>query len=727
MHYSLSAEIRRNADSKLPTRFRPSSRSAFVIVVFVALLACGATERLRAEGARKDWAQTYNGPASRIDYAHSVAVDAAGDIFVTGMMTDPVTGTDIRTAKYSGSDGRLLWERSYSGNGAVDFGDFGFVLRLDPNGNPIVFGKAEGIYVAKYGSSDGHVLWEKVLPRTDQGGPEQPRALAVDAQGNIAVAGKGYGTLVYDSFTGRPYFVYDFYTAKLSGDGQVLWSQRHAGPGGLDDIPYAVTLDGDGNVVVAGESSGAKERVNWYVAKYASGDGHMLWEQRFSTSVSSNDRAYAVAVDPTGNVVATGKAETDLYTVKYAGGDGHHLWANRLTDVSYGEGDALVIDASGNAIVAGQSYAKSPPRASVVKYDATDGHVLWQRHHDGGEVALAAAVRLDPAGNVFVAGYQLPTGGNYDLFLHKFRGGDGSIAWKRNYSTAGYDDFVGSKDPLALTPGGGAVLAGYFKKSFNDYDWAVVKYTPAGDLLNIAARMPVQTGDNALFAGFIITGEAEKKVLLRGLGPSLPVSGKLADPTLQLNKSDGTSVSNDNWKTDQRAEIDATTIPPTDELESAIVATLAPGSHTAILRGNGDTTGGGLIEVYDLDQQAPAALANISSRGAVRTNDDVMIGGIIIGGGFPAKVLIRALGPSLPVSGALQDPTLQLVDANGNSTTNDNWTTTQRAEIEATTIPPEDTREAAIVSLLVPGSYTAIVRGKNNTTGVALVEAYNLQ
>jgi hypothetical protein len=247
---------------------------------------------------------------------------------------------------------------------------------------------------------------------------------------------------------------------------------------------------------------------------------------------------------------------------------------------------------------------------------------------------------------------------------------------------------------------------------------------PAPKALNIATRMKVETGDNALIAGFIITGSQPKKVIIRGIGPSLPFAGVLADPTLNL---DNGAVTNDNWRTNQEQEIIDTTIPPSNNLESAIVATLNPGQHTAILRGSGSSTGIGVVEVYDLDSGSPVQLANISSRGFVQSGDNVMIGGFIIAGTYPAKVIVRAIGPSLPFTGKLADPTLELVNSNGGRISNDNWRETQEAEIFLTTIPPTNDNEAAIVATLAPGNYTAIVRGTDNTTGIAVVEAYNLQ
>jgi hypothetical protein len=218
----------------------------------------------------------------------------------------------------------------------------------------------------------------------------------------------------------------------------------------------------------------------------------------------------------------------------------------------------------------------------------------------------------------------------------------------------------------------------------------------------------------------------------------------MADPTLELHQGSTALASNDNWKTrpdgsSQQAEIEATGIPPPDDLDSALVATLNPGAYTTILAGKDGGTGVGLVEVYDLAPASNSQVANISTRGFVDTGDNVMIGGFIVGGGSiggSAHVLARALGPSLSnlgVSGALQDPILELHDESGSIVAmNDNWKissdgSSQQAEIEATTIPPTNDLESAILSTLAPGSYTAIVRGVGNTTGVGLVEVYHLQ
>ncbi len=259
-------------------------------------------------------------------------------------------------------------------------------------------------------------------------------------------------------------------------------------------------------------------------------------------------------------------------------------------------------------------------------------------------------------------------------------------------------------------------------------------------MLNSSTRMQVLTGDEVAIGGFIVTGLSPKKVIVRGLGPSLGpfgITGALADPVLELHLPDGSVVTNDNWKDTQQEEIEATGLMPTDDSESAIVQSLDPGAYTAVLRGKSDTTGIGLVEAYDLDQSVDSQLANISTRGFVDTADKVMIGGFIVGppqlgtGTVVSTVVVRAIGPSLGLLGVtspLDDPTLELHDGNGAMIAfNDNWKDTQQAEIEAAHLAPSDSLESAIEQSVLPGAYTAIVRGTGDSTGVALVEVYFLQ
>lgn len=276
--------------------------------------------------------------------------------------------------------------------------------------------------------------------------------------------------------------------------------------------------------------------------------------------------------------------------------------------------------------------------------------------------------------------------------------------------------------------------AGHYQTAKGANDALTLPPTPFAKAVNIATRVGVDIGERVSIGGFIVTGNVPKKVLIRGIGPSLSASGvpnALADPTLSLFDTNNNSLAtNDNWKQSQQAEIMATGIAPKDDLESAILYSLPPGRYTAILAGKNNGTGNGLIEVYDLEPGSDAMLGNVSTRGFVGTGDNAMIGGVIIGSGESPIVVLRAIGPTLASSGVsnpLLDPTIELHDGSGAVIAfDDNWRDSQQQAVRATQLPPADDREAAIVAFLAPGNYTAVVRGKGDTTGVALVEAYRV-
>ena len=274
---------------------------------------------------------------------------------------------------------------------------------------------------------------------------------------------------------------------------------------------------------------------------------------------------------------------------------------------------------------------------------------------------------------------------------------------------------------------------------------------PLSTLGNISTRAFVQTGDDVMIGGFIVQGTERKRVIIRALGPELTQYGVpdvLVNPTLKLHDATGAVIaSNDNWITtiiggiitsNQVTDIRNSGYAPTDQRESAIVADLPPGNYTAIVRGVSNGTGVALAEVYDLNPQPDSSLRNISTRSFVRTGDNVMIGGLMLAGNETKKVIIRALGPELGPYGVhspLADPTLELYDDHGDLiASNNNWqhtiiggiiTRDQVTDIRNSGYAPSNELESAIVATLPPGNYTAIVRGVNNTTGVALVEVYD--
>jgi uncharacterized protein GlcG (DUF336 family) len=262
----------------------------------------------------------------------------------------------------------------------------------------------------------------------------------------------------------------------------------------------------------------------------------------------------------------------------------------------------------------------------------------------------------------------------------------------------------------------------------------VVTQAPAtGTFANTSTRAGIGNGENQLIAGFIISGAGSKQILIRGLGPSLAafgLTGTLQDPILDLRTQTGTNITfNDNWALAVNAAQIPANLRPADPRESAILTSLAPGSYTAIESGKSGAMGKGLLEVYDVDSVASSQLANISTRGFVGTGNDVMIGGSIVRGGA-SPVLVRALGPSLAPFGVvdvLTNPTIELRDPNGTLVAaNDNWKQIQQTTIQATGLQPPNDAEAAIFTILPSGAFTVIVRGANGTTGIALLEIYNL-
>jgi phospholipase/lecithinase/hemolysin len=283
-------------------------------------------------------------------------------------------------------------------------------------------------------------------------------------------------------------------------------------------------------------------------------------------------------------------------------------------------------------------------------------------------------------------------------------------------------------DDLHPTTGGHHHLASEANRLLNG------QIAPLGKATNISTRGLVGTGQNVLIAGFIISGNQPKKVIVRALGPTLSglgVSGALADPTIAIvNSSNVVVASNDNWRNTQEVEIAASGFAPPNDLESAIIATLAPGSYSAVVSGKNGGTGVGLVDLYQLDAST-SIFQNLSTRGFVGTGDNVLIGGLIIGNGEQPVIVVRAIGPTLSSFGItqpLQDPTLEVRDGNGALIAFENdWQDNTPTAVKAALLQPHDSRESAVVLSLPAGNYTAIVRGKNATTGVALVEAYRLR
>jgi sugar lactone lactonase YvrE len=394
----------------------------------------------------------------------------------------------------------------------------------------------------------------------------------------------------------------------------------------------------------------------------------------------------------------------------------------------------LALDASGNLFEADENSGK------IFKF-TPDGTKTTFATGLSSPIGLA----FDASGNLLVSEPGSPNAGNGTIFKFTPTGTKTTFAGGLDGPTAlAFDSFAdffeASGDDGSIyvfTPGGtpkSIFASGLSGPAGLAFQPATLPPAPPAQLLNISARVKVLTGDNVLIGGFIITGSDNKQVLLRALGSTLGqfgVSGVLADPTLELYDGTGAVIeSNDNWKDTRQAEIAATGKAPPTDFESAILRTLAPGSYTVVVRDKNATTGVALVEAYDLSPGANASLSNSSARGFVGINDDIMIGGFITGEGN-CRVIVRALGPTLAqfgVPNVLADPMLELYDLNGTLiASNDNKPSPLHfSEIRESGLAPPNGAESAIIITRQAGNITAIVRGKNNTTGNALLEVYTL-
>jgi autotransporter-associated beta strand protein len=325
-------------------------------------------------------------------------------------------------------------------------------------------------------------------------------------------------------------------------------------------------------------------------------------------------------------------------------------------------------------------------------------------------------------------GYAPPAGSKFSVIVN-----DGTDAIQGT--------FPGKPEGSSFIVGGTTFSISYVGGDGNDLVLTVVNATPtptpAPKLANISTRLRVRDGDNVLIGGMIAKGSDYKRVIIRAIGPTLTdlgVPDALSNPTLEFFSGNNLITSNDDWRNSaQAAEIENSGFAPGKEAESAIMVSLEPNqNYTAVVRGKDGQTGVGLVEAFDIDELASVRLANMSTRGFVDVDDNVMIAGLIVAptGAVETKVLVRALGPTLGdfgVQGFLANPTLDLVGANGTVIrSNNDWKDSQQSEIQQADLAPKYDAEAALIQSLQPGAYTAVVRGNSSTTGVGLVEVYNI-
>ena len=551
-------------------------------------------------------------------------------------------------------------------------------------------------------------------------------AAILQTDGRIIVAGR------FTSFNG---FTHNR-ICRLNANGSV--DQTFGLGSGINNTALALALQPDGRIIVGGQFSQIDLTQRFNLARL-NNDGSV--DLSFDPGNGPNGDVNAIVIQSDGRIVIGG---TFIGYNGFARGGVARVLGNGVLDPSFDSGVgtggnvfALALQHNGQIVLGGR----------FVQYSGTN-RTFIARVFGNGSLDLGfnpapddwvQSLAVEPDDRILVGGFftgvngfgrnriaRLNTNGSLDL---TFDPGAGCIGSLTNDAT--------QVRSIAFQQFGRVLAGGVFTSYDNQPRDNIVRlFDGAASFQNLSARAHVFTGERILIAGFIIGGTENKKVLIRGLGPSLAsfgISAPLADPTLSLFDHAGALIgANDNWKDTQQTQIQATGLAPPSDFEAAILVTLSPGAYTAFLQGKAMTTGIALVEVYDVDPNVNAKPTNVSARAFVGTGNDVLIGGTIIGGstGSLQRVLVRALGPALASAGVastLADPTLSLRDGNGNViANNDNWKDSQQADIAATGMAPPNDRESAILALLAPGNYTAIVAGKNGTTGVALIEFYNL-
>lgn len=698
------------------------------------------------------------------DSANAIAVDSSGNAYVTGQ----TSSTNFPLAHQV--------QTAYGGNQDA------FVTKLNASGTAIV-------YSTYLGGS----------------GQDTATGIAVDSGGNAYVVGWTSSTNFPSAGTSRPYAgSQDAFVTKINSTGTGLVYSTCLG-GNDQDTGTGIAVDSNANAYVTGFTQSVNfPVVNPYQGAFGGTTDAFVTKMSPSGTIlystflggSTNDQGAGIAVDSSGNAYVIGETDSvnfpthtpiqgtlksagfsDVFVTKLNPMGTAIVYSTYLGGTDDDSGIGIAVDSSGNAYITGSTDSTNFPTSSpiqgtfgggsvsdafVAKISAAGTELVYSTYLGGNGNDSGSGIGVDSVGNAYVTGQTTSTNFPTVNPIQGTYGGGISDAFVTRINPQGaafvYSTYLGGSDidtayGIAVDPQGNAYVAGLTystnfpvatpiqstKSTFGDaFITMIGAVTSAPPAINISTRLGVLTGDKVLIGGIIIHGSQPTTILFRALGPTLAqppfnVPGAMADPTMELHTTDNVGhdvivATNDNWKESQQNAIVATGKAPPNDSESAILQTLAPGNYTVIVSGKNNTTGVALVEAYDIAQGTNAMLFNISTRGFVGTGNNVMIAGYIVGS--TSKFIVRALGPTLTqfgVSGVLADPVLGVFDANGNPiASNDNWQSTQAAEIEASGYAPPNAAEPAIILTRPPGNTTAIVSGKNGTTGVALAEVYYL-
>jgi uncharacterized delta-60 repeat protein len=478
------------------------------------------------------WESRYDGPEHRHDEFRVVKIDAQGDVAVAGATYHNGQYPDSLCAKYSGADGSLLWERRY--DGPAHGGDQANAVGVDAEGHVFIAGLSsdgfvDDYYIAKYNGRDGAILWEQRYDkRAYYLDRNHAHRLVVDSQGDLVVAGTSastetyYRTLKYSGADGRllwdhswgyinvpaippaialqanddvmfvgrtAYGHSDFYTERMAArDGATTWERRYDGFSNKNDIPVAVAMDAGGNVVVTGYSQ-TGDHDDIYSAKYAVTDGSLLWERRYDGPDHGQDRPVALALDKAGDVIICGTTGPDWYCAKYAGGDGRVLWERQQPPPESSKivAVAMALDGEQRSIaLAARLETDATADFFILKLEATDGRILWQRRYDGPAKSWDGVtdIAFDHVGNVVATGTTENTNRVRDYYTIKCAAGDGMLIWDKVYRgpasadpppTSGVSYRGSEAKAVAIDSQGDVLVTGISGKS-TDQDYCTIKY-----------------------------------------------------------------------------------------------------------------------------------------------------------------------------------------------------------------------------------------------------------
>jgi hypothetical protein len=445
-------------------------RLSYVLTRYFVCLLAGAVPLIANAALATGWVAEYDGSAGDYDRVHAIAVDAEGNIYVTGGSHGSELTRDYATVKY-GPDGEELWVKTY--NGPASRYDRAYAIAVDGEGNVYVTGESTGSgtggdYATVKYDPDGKELWVKRYNGWGNSS-DAARAMAVDGEGNVYVTGSSSGGETY----------YDYATVKYDSNGNQLWVKGYNGPGSGNDIAIAIAVDGFGNVYLTGRSKGSGTWDDYATVKYDTG-GNELWVKRYNGPANSNDMVSAIAVDTSENVYVTGESylsETvSIYaTVKYDT-NGNQCWMKRYNGPAsrHNYASAIAVDAEGNVYVTGRSGDWTVYDYATVKYD-TDGNELWVKRYNGPANGndIASAIAVDTSKNVYVTGSSSGGETYYDYATVKYDS-NGSQLWVKRYNGSANGDDEASA--IAVDTLGNVYVAGGSEVSNTDWDYVTVKY-----------------------------------------------------------------------------------------------------------------------------------------------------------------------------------------------------------------------------------------------------------